>query len=319
MPVFVSHSSENVATVRLLDNLLLPRGISLWFAPDHIPVGAEYAVAIADAVRDCSAFLLLFDAAADASRHVLREVELADGMGRTLICLRLDESRPDRLAYYLSGCQWIDWTPGEAVPAAAIASLQTQAATCTGPAADRAATAICQANFAQIDGLLQNGLYDAGLALAQRARSEHEKHQDECELIDLQWDEMVAQARGESGDHQGAVRDYRAIVERYAARLGPQHELAIEAMGGLAAWLSKAQNLPEALADYTRMVDVSSTSLGPTHDATVTARRGRGLVLIRSGATDQARAELTDLIADLQALDEAQEIDEVRQVLDLIH
>jgi len=51
----------------------------------------------------------------------------------------------------------------------------------------------------------------------------------------------------------------------------------------------------------------------------VTARRGRGLVLIRSGATDQARAELTDLIADLQALDEAQEIDEVRQVLDLIH
>ena len=72
-------------------------------------MGASYPAAITAAIKDSGALLLLLTDAANASPHVLREVELAFTARRPLlpVCIGGIKPSPD-LQYFLSTSQWLD-------------------------------------------------------------------------------------------------------------------------------------------------------------------------------------------------------------------
>lgn len=109
MTVFLSYHNSKQDVVEHLSAYLLRAGIPSWFAPRDIAPGATWDTAIADAIRQSRALVLLFCKQADASQHVKRELHLADRHGIPVYWVRLERVEPERLGYFLSSTQWIDW------------------------------------------------------------------------------------------------------------------------------------------------------------------------------------------------------------------
>ncbi|MBC7987736.1 MAG: TIR domain-containing protein, partial [Sphingomonadaceae bacterium] len=109
MTVFVSHHSSTAAIAGEVERALADRGVDCWMAPRDVEPGEPFDLAVRRAIERSRALLLLFSAEADRSRHVKRELILADDAGKPIIPLRLEHARPDQLAYHLADTQWIDW------------------------------------------------------------------------------------------------------------------------------------------------------------------------------------------------------------------
>jgi len=109
MTVFLSYHSSKHAVVEHLANYLERQEVSAWYAPRDISPGATWDTAIADAIKSSRALILLFCTEADASPHVKRELALADRFHIPVYWLRLERVEPDKLGYFLSSTQWIDW------------------------------------------------------------------------------------------------------------------------------------------------------------------------------------------------------------------
>ncbi|MET8797916.1 TIR domain-containing protein [Nocardia sp. NPDC004568] len=109
MAVFISYHSSKRTVVEHIARYFLRRGVSTWWAPRDIPPGSQWDEAISAAIREASALVLLFCASADSSVHVKREVALADRAGIPIYWVRLEQVEPERLGYYLSPTQWVDW------------------------------------------------------------------------------------------------------------------------------------------------------------------------------------------------------------------
>jgi hypothetical protein len=110
--LFISHSSADAEAARALRADLEAAGYSCYLAPDDV-VGTEpWAEQILGAIGSSRAMLVLLSAAALHSRHVAREVELANSRGRTVIPIRLEPVTPGgSLEYHLTGMQRIDAFP----------------------------------------------------------------------------------------------------------------------------------------------------------------------------------------------------------------
>lgn len=106
---FISHHSSQHETARHLKNLLARRGLAGWMAPDDIDPGKQFDSAIVDQVAQSDAIVLLFCAQSDQSRHVKRELMLAEDNGTPILPVRLEDIDPNGLAYWLKDYQWIDW------------------------------------------------------------------------------------------------------------------------------------------------------------------------------------------------------------------
>jgi formylglycine-generating enzyme required for sulfatase activity len=108
-PVFISFASEEQ---RVADQLLasLEGGdIRCWIAHRDIPAGAAYPDAITSAIQSCAALLLLVSDAANASPHVLREVEMAFNASKPILPVRLSSVMPStKFQYFISTTQWLD-------------------------------------------------------------------------------------------------------------------------------------------------------------------------------------------------------------------
>jgi hypothetical protein len=109
MAVFLSYHNSRLETVEHVAKYLARHQIDAWYAPRDIPSGANWGQAITTAIRQSDALVLLFDLSADTSRHVQREVDLADREGIPIHWLKLEAIEPDNLNYYLGTIQWIDW------------------------------------------------------------------------------------------------------------------------------------------------------------------------------------------------------------------
>ncbi|MEO3417370.1 toll/interleukin-1 receptor domain-containing protein [Roseovarius sp. CAU 1744] len=107
--IFISHSSEDAALAVHLAGYLERRGIGCWFTPRDVDPAKDWDQAILEAIEGCSAMLLLFSGKADGSRHVRREVHLADNAKKFLLTLRIEDVQPDKLSYFVNLSQWIDW------------------------------------------------------------------------------------------------------------------------------------------------------------------------------------------------------------------
>ena len=122
--VFISHASDDAAAALSICGQLEALGLRSWMAPRDIAPGAHYAESIIDALERSAAVVVLLSPAALRSPHVLREIERAVSLRRTLLPVRLvDVQAQGALAYLLSGCQWLDrWRQHDSVTAQQLAS-----------------------------------------------------------------------------------------------------------------------------------------------------------------------------------------------------
>lgn len=107
--LFISHHSSKADVALQVEAALARHDVDCWMAPRDVDPGEAFDTAIQKAIDDCSAVLLLFCAQSDKSRHVKRELILADSASKAILPLRLEDVVPHDLAYHLASAQWIDW------------------------------------------------------------------------------------------------------------------------------------------------------------------------------------------------------------------
>lgn len=107
--LFVSHHSSKLPVAEHVERALNAKGIRCWVAPRDVDPGEPFDKAIRKAIADTDAMLLLFCSRSEKSRHVKRELILADQLGKAIIPLRLERIDPGELSYHLADSQWIDW------------------------------------------------------------------------------------------------------------------------------------------------------------------------------------------------------------------
>jgi hypothetical protein len=111
--LFVCHSSEDAGRVDAIVAALEDRGVRCWMAPRDIKPGHDYAESILGALARSSAVLLVVSAAANASRHVRREVERSCNSNLPIIPVRIDEvALAPALDYFLGSVKIVDATRG---------------------------------------------------------------------------------------------------------------------------------------------------------------------------------------------------------------
>lgn len=119
--IFISHSTDDAAVARQVAEALRAQGLGIWIAPDSIKPGEAYNEAIVAGLKASTALAVLVSRASNGSKHVAREVGLADSHGKAIIPIRIEPVEPsDGLTYYLSMPQWVEW---HARGAAALAPL----------------------------------------------------------------------------------------------------------------------------------------------------------------------------------------------------
>ena len=107
--LFVSHHSSKLQTAEHVERALNAKGIKCWIAPRDVDPGEPFDRAVRKAIAETDAMLLLFCSKSEKSRHVKRELILADQLGKAIIPLRLERIDPGELSYHLADSQWIDW------------------------------------------------------------------------------------------------------------------------------------------------------------------------------------------------------------------
>lgn len=107
--VFISYSFDEKNYADLLCDRLESAGITCWIAPRDIRAGQSWAEAIVSGIDGSALLLLLLSARSNDSRYVVREVELADGRGKPLFTVRLEDIRPSgAMEFFLRLPQSVD-------------------------------------------------------------------------------------------------------------------------------------------------------------------------------------------------------------------
>jgi len=107
--VFVSYSSPNREVAQAACEALEGRGMKCWIAPRDVTAGESWSGEIVEAIAQAKLMVLVFSSQANASKHVLREVERAVHHGIPIIPLRIEKVRPTKeLEYFLSVKHWLE-------------------------------------------------------------------------------------------------------------------------------------------------------------------------------------------------------------------
>lgn len=106
---FISYSSKDEDIAFKLLEAIESTGHTCWIAPRNIPYGTPYARAIMEGIDECDTFIVLLTDNSIKSEDVLNEVDNAHAIKRTIIPVRLTDTRlPRELNYYLSRTQWLN-------------------------------------------------------------------------------------------------------------------------------------------------------------------------------------------------------------------
>jgi hypothetical protein len=106
---FISYSSTDTKRVEQICALLTEVKATYWLAKEHIRPGDEHSRAIPKAIRNSRVVLVAFSKAADRSRHISRELTLADDYGKKIVPVRLEAYEPKNLKYFLKTAQWVEF------------------------------------------------------------------------------------------------------------------------------------------------------------------------------------------------------------------
>ncbi len=107
--VFISHSSQDRTIATTVCGALETRGLNCWIAPRDILPGSSWGESIVRALDECQIMVLVLTTQANASRHVVKEVERADNKLAQIITFRIDDVilNPS-LEYFLSAKHWLN-------------------------------------------------------------------------------------------------------------------------------------------------------------------------------------------------------------------
>ncbi len=118
---FISHASQDGDVAKQIVAALEAEGATCWFAPRDVRAGADYQSEILRGLKEATGVILLYSSRAGESRHVARELGIADTEGLPIYPLRLEDTPlQGPVKYVLANRQWIDFF---ADPDAAIANL----------------------------------------------------------------------------------------------------------------------------------------------------------------------------------------------------
>ena len=108
--VFISHSGRDLTTAFAVCSMLESEGIRCWSATRH-PVlwGVGITTDIEKAIERARIMVLIFNANANASPQIRREVEWAVHNGVIILVFRVEEILPgESLENFLGNVQWLD-------------------------------------------------------------------------------------------------------------------------------------------------------------------------------------------------------------------
>ena len=89
--VFITYSSKDREKVSSIKKALEKNDITCWIAPDSMPTGSVYLEEIPKAIRNCKAVLLVLSDNAQASKWVIREVEVSIANEKKVIPFQIEK------------------------------------------------------------------------------------------------------------------------------------------------------------------------------------------------------------------------------------
>lgn len=115
--VVISYTQPDWELARELVAHVEAHGIPCWIAGRDVPLGADRATEIVNAIAGARVMVLVFSASANTSSDVHREVERASGRGVSLLPFRIADVVPSSsLEYFLSGQNFLDAYPPPRAP-----------------------------------------------------------------------------------------------------------------------------------------------------------------------------------------------------------
>lgn len=110
--VFISYSSKDQKIVEGLSAYLEQQDVRCFVAYRDIPKGKVWAAEITKAIENCKCMVVVFSENFNSSDQVDREIELCFEEGKTIIPLKIQDSRlSGAKKYYLKNINWIDAFP----------------------------------------------------------------------------------------------------------------------------------------------------------------------------------------------------------------
>ena len=108
---FISYAKEDCPLADSVCTTLEAAGLACWIAPRDIRPGSKWPEAIVAALGNSRLIVVVFSASANASSQVMREVELADVRGLTILPFRVEDCEPTgTMEYFLRVQHWLDAT-----------------------------------------------------------------------------------------------------------------------------------------------------------------------------------------------------------------
>ena len=115
--VVISYTQPDWDLARELVAHVEAHGIACWIAGRDVPLGADRATEIVNAIAAARVMVLVFSASANSSSDVHREVERASDRGVSLLPFRIADVVPSSsLEYFLSGQKFFDAYPPPHAP-----------------------------------------------------------------------------------------------------------------------------------------------------------------------------------------------------------
>jgi len=106
---FISYTTTDKAAADAVCHRLEEAGIRCWIAPRDVGYGKDWGASIVEAIGDAKLVVVIFSAAANASRHILDEVGTALDTGATVIPFRIEDILPTgALRLHLNRLHWLD-------------------------------------------------------------------------------------------------------------------------------------------------------------------------------------------------------------------
>ena len=319
LDVFISHSSKDAYAANAIKEHLRAAGMRCWKAPDDIRPGESWPQAIARALADSHAMVLVWSANSTQSPEVSKELTLAMQNNVTVIPLRLEEVQPNgEWAYHLANTHWMDAYPGilESHLDALAKYLECVLAE-RGPSASR--------DGGTGGALSDLDMYDAGAPVSRRAPAppEHaaelyysdrkvspkdladiKQRQRENEAAELDLKTKIRDAKKlifsaeillAKADYAAAEPLYRQALELSERALGDEHPDTVAMRNKVAELLSSSAELLLAKADYAaaeplyrQALEMSERALGHGNPDTVARRNKLAELLKTKGDYDAA-------------------------------
>lgn len=109
--VFISYSSKNAEYANAVHEKLDSEGIKCWIDTNNIRTATNFAQEIIDGLNEAKVIVLIYSKDSDDSKYVYREIETAFESNKHIVPLKIDDTFPKKLEFFLRGTQWLDASP----------------------------------------------------------------------------------------------------------------------------------------------------------------------------------------------------------------